>query len=127
MPWAGGAASSSAESTTPAWDPSTYDPETQYPPPGWKWWHGELVKMNAQEHQMLKEHLEPDTSKKPKSGWQNRAVLMLALYNKGRWKELERICTLFSGHHSTGFQVLCLESAIQKWGDAGPKKCGYSW
>ena len=104
-----------------------YDPVTQYPPPGFKWWHSELVPLTPEESQLLKEHLHPESVKKWKSGWQNRCVLMLALYNKGRWKELDRICTLFTGHHSTGFQVLCLESAIQKWGDAGPKKCGYPW
>ena len=103
------------------------DPVTQYPPPGFKWWHGELVPLTPEESQLLKEHLHPESAKTWKSGWQNRCVLMLALYNKGRWKELDRICTLFTGHHSIGCQVLCFESAIQKWGDAGPKNCGYPW
>ena len=121
------AAPSGSDGGTAAFDPATYDPETQYPPPGYKWWHGELVKMTKEECAVLKDHLHPPADKKQKSGWQNRCVLMLALYNKGRWEELDRICNLFTGHHSTGFQVLCLESAIQKFGDAGPKKCGYPW
>lgn len=103
---------------------------SQAPPPGYKWWHGELVKMCPEEIKMLREHLHPDEKKGPKqykSGWQNRCVLLMALYNKERWNELQRVMDLFSEHHSTSFQVLCLESAIQKWGDKGPKKCGYPW
>ena len=100
------------------------------PPPGYKWWHGHLVQMSPDELKMLREHLHPEENKGPKqwkSGWQNRAVMLMALYNKERWNELERVMKLFSEHNATHVQVLCLESAIQKWGDKGPKKCGYPW
>ena len=79
---------------------SAGEPFTGNPPPGWKWWHGELVKMTKEENQMLKEHLHPDDSKKWKSGWQNRCVHLLALYNMNRKDELDRVAHLFSGHHA---------------------------
>eukprot|EP00435_Cladocopium_sp_Y103_P047480 s1080_g14.t1 len=43
--------------------------------PGYKWWHGELVKMNQEELKMVQEHLHPEespTGKQWKSGWMNR-------------------------------------------------------
>ena len=45
-----------------------YDPVTQYPPPGFKWWHSELVPLTPEESQLLKEHLHPESVKKWKSG-----------------------------------------------------------
>ena len=40
-----------------------YDPVTQYPPPGFKWWHGDLVPLTPEESQLLKEHLHPESVK----------------------------------------------------------------
>ena len=51
--------------------------------------------MTNQGDEMLKEHLHPDDSKKWKSGWQNRCVHLLALYNMNRKDELDRVASLF--------------------------------
>ena len=40
---------------------------SQAPPPGYKWWHGELVKMCPEEIKMLREHLHPDEKRVPSS------------------------------------------------------------
>ena len=74
---------------------SVGEPVTGNPPPGWKWCHGELVSMTKEGDEMLKEHLHPDDSKKWKSGWQNRCVHLLALYNMNRKDELDRVANLF--------------------------------
>ena len=96
-------------------------------PAGYRWWHGELIPLTPEEQKAVQETLSGVHEKRWKSGWQNRAVMLMALYNKERWLELDRAMKLFSQHHSTYLQTLCLESAIQKWGDAGPKKSGYPW
>ena len=96
-------------------------------PAGYRWWHGELIPLTPEEQKAVQETLNGAHEKRWKSGWQNRAVMLMALYNKERWLELDRAMKLFSQHHSTYLQTLCLESAIQKWGDAGPKKSGYPW
>ena len=96
-------------------------------PAGYRWWHGELIPLTPEEQKAVQETLSGVHEKRWKSGWQNRAVMLMALYNKERWLELDRAMKLFPQHHSTYLQTLCLESAIQKWGDAGPKKSGYPW
>ena len=81
-------------------------------PAGYRWWHGELIPLTPEEQKAVQETLSGVHEKRWKSGWQNRAVMLMALYNKERWLELDRAMKLFPQHHSTYLQTLCLESAI---------------
>ena len=62
-----------------------------------------------------------------KTGWQNRCALMIALCQMERFEEMERVINLFSQHENIWRQLLYLKSAIQRFGDRGPRMLGYKW
>ena len=64
-------------------------------PAGYRWWHGELIPLTPEEQKAVQETLSGVHEKRWKSGWQNRAVMLMALYNKERWLELDRAMKLF--------------------------------
>ena len=62
-----------------------------------------------------------------KTGWQNRCAMIIALCQMERFAELDRVITLFSQHENMWRQLLYLKSAIQRFGDKGPRVLGYKW
>lgn len=62
-----------------------------------------------------------------KSGWQNKATLLVALWRQKRYKHLNMIMEKFAQHKAIENHVRALESEIRKWGDQGPARLGYRY
>lgn len=62
-----------------------------------------------------------------KSGWMNRAALLLALYKANRMKYFEQVVEQFCKEPEVRLNFLKLRSSINKYGDYGPYMLGYKW
>ena len=60
-----------------------------------------------------------------KTGWQNKACLLISLWQMGRMKYFKKLIKQYSEHQAMVARVRELKSSIQKYGDDGPKKLGY--
>ena len=70
-------------------------------------------------------HLKPLES--IKSGWMNKAILMVALHKQNRVQYLAQVVEQFAKEPGVRFHILKLRSSIQKFGDYGPYMLGYKW
>jgi len=72
-------------------------------------------------------HLWEYADRTEKTEWQNRTALLIALAQMERYNELDRLLTKFGEHQNIQQQLVFLRSAIQRYGDRGPKMLGYKW
>ena len=65
---------------------------------------------------------------KPKTGWQNRAIMLLGLHETQEWVDLDRACKKFAEHENVYRHVKRLKASIILYGPHdGCRRQGFTW